>query len=97
MQEAQFTGSRALMRWSQLIIGFERNKQAEGDAKNFSVIRLLKDRKYGKSGLVYTKYLPETGRLLEREENEIDKKSPFSIPTDSGESTEMPDGTEKPY
>lgn len=85
VKEVQFTGSRSLMRWCQLIIGFERNKQAEGDAKNYSVIRLLKDRKYGKSGCVYTKYLAETGRLIQREKHEVDEKDPFSL-VDSAES-----------
>ena len=71
--------------WCQLIIGFERNKQAEGEAKNYSLIRLLKDRKFGRSGVVHTKYIVETGRLLEREESEIDPKDPFKL-RDSGES-----------
>ncbi|MCS5737316.1 P-loop NTPase family protein, partial [Herbiconiux daphne] len=30
VKEVQFTGSRSLMRWCQCIIGFERDKQAEG-------------------------------------------------------------------
>lgn len=79
VKEVQFTGSRSLMRWCQLIIGFERNKQAEGEAKNYSIIRLLKDRKYGKSGEVYMKYIAETGRLLERDKSEVDPKNPFSL------------------
>jgi twinkle protein len=78
VREVQFTGSRALMRWSQVLLGFERNKQSEGYGKNLSMIRLLKDRKYGRTGLVYTKYLPETGRLLERQEWEVDKEAPFN-------------------
>ena len=79
VKEVQFTGSRSLMRWCQLIIGFERNKQADGDAKNYSVIRLLKDRKYGKSGIVHMKYVNETGRLLERNESEINPEGPFLL------------------
>jgi len=79
VKEVQFTGSRSLMRWCQGILGFERNKQAEGDAKNYSMIRLLKDRKYGKSGLVYTKYIPGTGRLLQREEHEVNEDMPFCL------------------
>lgn len=78
VKEAQFTGSRALMRWCQLIIGFERNKQAEGDNKHNSRIRILKDRKYGRTGYVETQYVPETGRLIERpeevEENDDDRQ-----------------------
>jgi twinkle protein len=78
VKEVQFTGSRALMRWSQVIIGFERNKQSAGLGRHNSIIRLLKDRKYGGSGCVYTKYLPESGRLLERKENEVIMDDPFA-------------------
>ncbi|WPH64711.1 DNA primase/helicase [Vibrio phage vB_VpaP_SJSY21] len=77
VKEVQFTGSRALMRWSQIILGFERNKQAMGNGKNFSLIRLMKDRKFGRTGMVYTKYLPETGRLIERKDTEVNVDSPF--------------------
>lgn len=79
VKEVQFTGSRALMRWSQVILGFERNKQADGEGKHNSIIRLLKDRKYGRSGCVYTKYIPETGRLLERAPSEVMPDSPFEV------------------
>ncbi len=79
MREVQFTGSRALMRWAQVILGFERNKQSEGGGKNLSIIRLLKDRKYGRSGCVYTKYVTETGRLLERSEDEVNPDDPFAV------------------
>lgn len=75
--ESQFTGSRALMRWSQLILGFERNKQEPGNGKHNSVIRLLKDRNFGNSGVVYTKYNPDTGNLTERSEDEVDKSNHF--------------------
>lgn len=85
VQEAQFTGSRALMRFSQLMIGFERNKQAEGDWKNLSQIRLLKDRNFGQSGTVGTIYNPVTGRLTERMEDQYDPKRPFIIPDEEGD------------
>ncbi len=77
VREVQFTGSRALMRFSQLILGFERNKQGDGNNKNMSIIRLLKDRKYGRSGEIYTKYNTSTGRLTERTPDEVDKDNPF--------------------
>jgi twinkle protein len=79
VKEVQFTGSRALMRWSQVILGFERNKQAEGAGKNLSLIRLLKDRKFGRSGMIYTKYINETGRLLQRDDCEVSPDDPFSV------------------
>ena len=65
VREHQFTGSRALMRWCQVIVGFERNKQAGGDMKHRSKIRLLKQRKYGTSGDIDTAYSPATGRLTQ--------------------------------
>lgn len=79
VKEVQFTGSRSLMRWCQCILGFERNKQAEGEGKNLSLIRLLKERNYGQTGICYTKYVPETGRLLEREDHEVNEQDPFSV------------------
>ena len=62
--ESQFTGSRALMRYSHMMIGFERNKQAQDP--NCSIIRLLKNRKYGKTGSCKTYYESSTGRLVQR-------------------------------
>lgn len=79
VREVQFTGSRALMRFSQLIIGFERNKQGKDGDKNMSIIRLLKDRKFGRSGEIYTKYNPATGRLTERSPDEVNKEAPFTV------------------
>ena len=67
VKENQFTGSRALQRWSHLMLGFERNKQAVGDLKHNSLIRVLKDRNYGNTGVIYTRYDTETGCLVERE------------------------------
>jgi twinkle protein len=65
VREHQFTGSRALMRWSQVILGFERNKQADGQMKHRSKVRLLKQRMYGTTGDIDTQYTPGTGRLLQ--------------------------------
>lgn len=61
----QMTGSRALMRWSHVILGFERDQHAEGDLKNYSRIRVLKERMYGRTGVVKTIYSGDTGRLDE--------------------------------
>ncbi|UIW10531.1 DnaB-like replicative helicase [Aeromonas phage BUCT695] len=100
VQEAQFTGSRALMRFSQLMLGFERNKQADGDWKNLSQIRLLKDRNFGQSGTIGTKYNPVTGQLVERAEHEYDPKNPFVIPGESGDShgpVDDDNGKDKPF
>lgn len=97
VQEVQFTGSRALMRFSQLILGFERNKQAEGDARNLSQIRLLKDRNFGQTGLVPTTYNPVTGRLAQRRDEDYDPKHPFALPGEHEDDMQATDGKEKPF
>lgn len=66
------------MRFSQLMLGFERSKQEAGNGKHNSIVRLLKDRKFGRSGEIYTKYIPDTGRLLERAEDEVNPDNPFA-------------------
>lgn len=63
----QFTGGRGLMRWVQLMLGFERNLYAEGESKHYSKIRVLKDRNDGKTGVIQTRYNTETGALDEVE------------------------------
>lgn len=83
VREHQFTGSRALQRWSQVILGFERNKHASDDEKHFSRIRLIKDRLYGNTGMVYTKYDVPSGCLDERpdgSESEVPKDSDDDSP-----------------
>jgi twinkle protein len=77
VREHQFTGSRALMRWCQVILGFERNKQAAGDQKHRSKIRLLKQRMYGTTGEIDTKYTHDTSRLLQIDHSEVDGKEEF--------------------
>lgn len=75
VKESQFTGSRALQRYSHAMLGFERNKG--GVDQNCSLIRLLKNRKFGRSGFVKTYYNSSTGRLYEHNwDNELyeDKK-----------------------
>lgn len=75
VKESQFTGSRALQRYSHAMIGFERNKGAVD--QNCSIIRALKNRKFGKVGFVKTYYDYMTGRLFEKEwDNDLyeDKK-----------------------
>lgn len=80
VRENQFTGSRALQRWSHFMFGFERNKQADGDEKHLSKIRVLKNRPYGLTGMIHTKYDVETGDLVETDEHhvpEIPDDEPF--------------------
>lgn len=63
VRESQFTGSRALQRYSHIMMGMERNKGAVDP--NCSVIRVMKNREYGLSGYVKTYYDRDTGRLQE--------------------------------
>lgn len=78
VREREFTGSRALQRWSHMMCGFVRNKHDEqwyevtllnGDeikiqGKNLSYFEVLKDREFGLTCKVHTCYLPN-GRLVE--------------------------------
>lgn len=88
--EVQFTGSRGLMRFCQVILGFERNKQAEGHAKNQSKIRLLKDRKYGQSGYIHTEYIPETGKMNEYVPSEEEDYDPSTASHETDDVKDRP-------
>ena len=70
VKEAQFTGGRGLSRWSQGMWGFERNKQAEGDEKHNSILRYIKDRNFGNTGLIHTRYDGATSKLIQRQGDE---------------------------
>ena len=61
---SQLTGSRGVMRSFANILGFERNKLAEGSLKANSFISILKNRDYGDEQKVKTQY-SSNGRLLE--------------------------------
>ena len=61
--ESQFTGSRALQRYSHFMVGMERNKLAVDP--NCSLLRVLKNRPYGRTGYSKTYYTEITGRLQE--------------------------------
>ncbi|MFZ4217040.1 bifunctional DNA primase/helicase [Enterobacter ludwigii] len=60
----QFTGSKALERYADFIIGFERNKQAIDPSCSY--VRGLKARKYGTTDVFKTYYETSTGRLIQR-------------------------------
>lgn len=70
VEQAQFTGSRAIMRWSQFMLGVERNTLAEDpNDRNKALVRCIKDRFSGKAtgktiGFIYDS---DTGLCLERE------------------------------
>lgn len=60
---SQFTGSRGIMRSFPILMGFERNKHADGERKSNSYISCIKNRKYGGEGKIKTQY-QSTGRLI---------------------------------
>ena len=62
---SQFTGSRGMMRAFPSMLAFERNKHAKGLDSSKSAVVGLKFRKYGGERAVKTRYIPETGRLIE--------------------------------
>lgn len=65
----QFTQSRAMQRWSHLVLGLERNLQSEDDReKNTLIVRVIKNRLVGKTGTVSLLYDDESGRLEEPSE-----------------------------
>lgn len=70
----QFTGSRAMMRSTYYMWGIERNKDPDLSEKerNTSIIVLLEDRKYGRSGYFKVFYNPITGDYLEPPEGFLD-------------------------
>jgi twinkle protein len=76
-EQAQFTGSRAIMRWAYAMLGIERNTLHEDpEQRNRGLIRVLKDRFSGAAtgmsvGFMYDR---DTGVVYELEEDfEIEK------------------------
>jgi len=74
VEQGQFTGSRAIMRWSSFMIGVERNTlHDDPQERNKALVRGIKDRFSGKAtgqtvGFIYDQV---TGNLLETEDVEI--------------------------
>lgn len=69
--EKQFTGSRAIARWSHFMAGLERDKQAsDPEERNTTTLRMLKDRYTGQSAgkVVLLKYDVDTGRMVEKDQ-----------------------------
>lgn len=65
--EAQMTGSRAAMKWSNAIWGLEGSKDPDlpDHERNIRKLVLLKDREYGNVGSLYIRYDPTTTLLTE--------------------------------
>ena len=72
VMESQFTGSRAMIKWSQYILGLEGNKQEENAMlKNVRWLRLLKDREYGNTGNFPLWYDSNSGDFIEVDPNSL--------------------------
>tara|TARA_R110000824_G_scaffold4617_4_gene22200 strand:+ start:1041 stop:2513 length:1473 start_codon:yes stop_codon:yes gene_type:complete len=69
-------GSHGIAQLSDMVIGFERSQQAEGDEKNLMHIRVLKNRYSGETGPCgFLRYDPPTGRLHNHQDE--DEGDPF--------------------
>ena len=72
VEQGQFTGSRAIMRWSYTMFGIERNTlHADTDERNKGLVRIVKDRFSGNAtghtvGFVYDR---DTGICLEADDD----------------------------
>lgn len=67
--ESQFAGSRAMARYSDYLIGLERNKQdLDVNQRNTTTVRVLKDRRFGSAtGETFELFYDhKTGRYLEK-------------------------------
>ena len=73
VHESQFTGSRAMQRYSHYMFGLERNKDPliTEEERNTATFVLLKDREFGRSGNVPLFYNTETDQLRQLEEFNI--------------------------
>lgn len=61
----QFAGSRAQYKYSTMLLGLERDQQAEGEEKDQVTLRIIKDRLGGATGTIPLIYNKETGSLEE--------------------------------
>jgi len=71
VEQNQFTGSRAIMRWSALMVGVERNTiHEELEERQKGLIRIIKDRFSGQATgkTIGFRYDTDTGTLLESDE-----------------------------
>jgi twinkle protein len=63
---SQFTGSRAMIKWSHIIIGLERNTQADSkEERNTTIIRMLKGRRLGQLDTFAVYFDDKTGSFDE--------------------------------
>lgn len=69
---SQFSGSRAQWKYSTLLLGFERDQYADDpEERDVGMLRVLKDRLGGNTGVVNMKYKQATGTLEEVVINEF--------------------------
>jgi twinkle protein len=77
--EKQFTGSRAIARWSHAMLGLERDKQ---DPNSATTVRILKNRDFGHAAgpAIGLRYDLTTGRMIECP---LDGASPYNMNDES--------------
>jgi twinkle protein len=69
---SQFTGSRAMEKWTHYGLGIERNRNAEEpDERNTSTHRLLYDREFGEGGCYDCEFDTKTGLYLQKSYGEV--------------------------
>jgi twinkle protein len=73
---SQLRGSHAIAQLSDIVIGLERNQQ--GDEADVTVVRVLKNRYSGETGVAMSlRYNRDTGRLTEEGMPDFDTEEPF--------------------
>lgn len=71
VEQAQFTGSRAIMRWAQFMVGIERNITHElPDERVKGIVRVIKDRFSGKATGTTTSFVYDMGTGMTSEAEE---------------------------
>lgn len=75
---SQLRGSHSIAQLSDMVIGLERSQQEEGDIRNLTHIRVLKNRYSGETGPSgFLRFDPPTGRL-HNHEDEPDSEADFA-------------------
>lgn len=74
-------GSAALEQLSWAVLAMERNQQAEDGSEDYSYLRVLKNRTWGRTGKAgRVKYVHESGRLVDAPEEIVDSVHGVSTP-----------------
>lgn len=99
VHERQFTGSRAMQRYSQYLCGLERNKDhaLSMEERNVVTFVLLKDREFGENGQFKMYYDKNKDQMREVSESELQEILANKTYTDDEQATEYNDDDEAPW